>query len=106
VRKRKDRSVPPIFIPKIAEQEAIAIATEFARSQGVATDGCRGCTWGFGGYLIDLKKPASEIEIAKPDEPGFEDPGFIVSPASTYPESAIVVTIDDRTGAAERFYLL
>ena len=102
-KRKKSRAVPPLFVPQIGDEQAIEIATAYARSQGVATAGCHCCSWGYGGYLVSLKKPADEID-ATPADP--DDGGCLISPGPADPTIAIMVTVDDRTGAAERFYLL
>jgi hypothetical protein len=90
--RKKSRYVPPLFTPKIGDEEAIEIAIAYADSKGVNTDGCQSCHWvGFGGYLISLKMPADEIPatISDPDD-----------------AIAMVVSVDNRTGAADQFFLL
>jgi hypothetical protein len=101
-KRKKSRYVPPLFVPKIGDEEAIEIATAYARSQGVATDGCQSCLW-IGRYVVSLRKPANESEAAAADP---DDGGCLISPPPADPTIAIMVTVDDRTGAAEPFYLL
>ncbi len=82
----------PLFTPQIGDDEAIEIAIAFADSKGLKTDGCESCHWvGFGGYLISLKKPADEL------------PATITDADDAI---AIVVSVDDRTGAADQFFRL
>ena len=91
-KRKKSRYVPPLFTPKIGDEEAIEIATAYADSKGVKTDGCDFCRWGgYTGYLIALKKPADEI------------PSTVTDPDAAI---AIVVLVNDSTGAARQFFRL
>jgi hypothetical protein len=93
--------------PKIGANEAIAIATTYARSKGVATFGCFGSTHasdamftkefgysnGHGFYMIALN--GDKISDTRHYETGEE-----------LLEIAITVQVNDQTGEAEQFHRL
>jgi len=89
---------------QITEPEAIAIATDHARSQGISTEGCLFCglVEDTGKYLVGLRMPAADIELEKQK---LDDDEWVHAPAPT-PGLALAVKVDSETGAADTFHPL
>jgi hypothetical protein len=86
---------------KLTEAEAIAIAVDHARSQGVASDGHLRCSLGRNEYFVSLKKPDSEI-----DPKDVERNRKWNDTPSVDPRAAMTVTVNHQSGEAETFYRL